>query len=87
MTQSFNTQSAALTIDASGLACPLPLLKAKQGLSRLSSGERLVLLATDPGSERDVKAFMKLSEHSLVAFCVADGTYQFLLEKGQKTNP
>ncbi|MFT5720330.1 MAG: tRNA 2-thiouridine synthesizing protein A [Motiliproteus sp.] len=44
-------------VDARGLSCPLPLLKAKQALNRLQPGEVLQVLATDAGSVRDFKAF------------------------------
>lgn len=59
--------SSDLTIDATGLACPMPLLKAKQGLNQLQSGQVLQVLATDPGSERDIPAFCKISGHRLLA--------------------
>ena len=72
-----------LTIDASGLACPLPLLKAKQGLSRLQQGGCLRLLATDPGSKRDMQAYIRLSEHALLDLKISDGVYSFILQKGE----
>ncbi|SMF43483.1 TusA-related sulfurtransferase [Alteromonadaceae bacterium Bs31] len=72
-----------LTIDASGLACPLPLLKAKQGLSRLKQGECLRLLATDPGSERDVQAYIRLSEHALLELKKSEDVFSFILRKGE----
>ncbi|WP_185231936.1 sulfurtransferase TusA family protein [Teredinibacter franksiae] len=71
-----------LTIDAMGLSCPMPLLKAKQGLSKLNRGETLRLLATDPGSERDIQAFAKLSDHTLVSHESTDGCYQYIIQKG-----
>ncbi|TVZ38355.1 TusA-related sulfurtransferase [Alteromonadaceae bacterium 2753L.S.0a.02] len=81
-----NSPTANLEIDARGLACPMPLLKAKQGLSRLDAGQRLRLLATDPGSERDFKTFVKLSEHTLIAFNKQDDVFEYLLEKGEYTS-
>ena len=44
-------------LDASGLNCPLPLLKAKKALAALNSGQLLRIIATDPGSQRDFEAF------------------------------
>jgi tRNA 2-thiouridine synthesizing protein A len=73
--------AADLEIDASGLACPLPLLKAKQGLNQLSSGQCLRLTATDPGSVRDFHAFAELSPHELVAFQEQQGAFIYLLRK------
>lgn len=60
--------SVDLQVDASNLACPMPLLKARQGLNRLDSGQTLRLLATDAGSVRDVKSFAELSGNVLLAF-------------------
>jgi len=74
--------SPSLLIDARGLACPLPLLKAKQGLNQLAVGECLQLLATDPGSERDIHAYMSLSAHHLESFSIDAGTYIYLIRKG-----
>lgn len=73
--------TADLEIDATGLACPLPLLKAKQGLNQLASGQYLRLTATDPGSVRDIRVFAELSPHQLIAFDELDGTYNYLLRK------
>jgi tRNA 2-thiouridine synthesizing protein A len=70
------------TIDARGLVCPLPLLKAKQGLNNLASGERLQVLATDSASVRDFHAFVALSRHSLAAFKQTGNVYCYLLVKG-----
>ena len=55
-------------IDARGLSCPLPLLKAKQGLNGLNAGESLLVLATDGGSVRDFHSFVKLSEHTCLLY-------------------
>lgn len=81
MTQATQTTDCDLEIDAIGLACPMPLLKAKQGLSRLSHGQTLRLMASDPGSERDVKTFAKLSLHTLLHFERQDELYIYVLQK------
>lgn len=73
--------TADLEIDARGLACPLPLLKAKQGLNQLEAGQCLQLTATDPGSVRDIRAFAELSAHELIAFHEAQGTFVYILRK------
>lgn len=52
-------------LDARGLSCPLPLLKAKQQLNRMAGGESLRVLATDPGSVRDFRVFCEQSGHVL----------------------
>ncbi len=56
------TGAVTAQLDASGLSCPMPLLKAKLELNRLSSGEVLAVVATDCGSQRDFRTFAKLSD-------------------------
>ncbi len=68
-------------LDARGLACPLPLLKAKQALRHLSSGQCLRVLATDPGSLRDFKAFADLSGNALLEQSEQQGVLTHLLQK------
>lgn len=68
-------------VDASGLRCPLPLLKAKQALRDLAPGELLRVLATDAGSVRDFHAFAQISGHELVGFSERDTIFCYLLKK------
>jgi tRNA 2-thiouridine synthesizing protein A len=68
-------------LDASGLACPLPLLKAKLELNRLASGAVLKITATDAGSQRDFHTFVRLAGHRLEHEQVADGVYSYWLRK------
>ncbi|WP_295877767.1 sulfurtransferase TusA family protein [uncultured Zhongshania sp.] len=68
-------------LDAMGLECPLPLLKAKQALNRMASGEVLEVLATDVGSVRDFEVFAKQSGNTLLLSEDNDGTYRYLFEK------
>ena len=53
-------------LDARGLNCPLPILKAKKALATMSSGETLKVVATDPGSMRDFQAFARQTGNELV---------------------
>jgi TusA-related sulfurtransferase len=53
-------------VDARGLACPLPILRAKKALSTLASEQTLRVLATDPGSVRDFQAFSRQTGNELV---------------------
>lgn len=73
----------ALEIDATGLACPLPLLKARQALNQVDAGEYVKVLATDAGSVRDFHTFAKLSANALVDFVEQGSTYIYILQKGQ----
>ena len=68
-------------LDTCGLACPLPLLKAKQALNRMSAGEQLRVLATDPGSQRDFRAFAEQSGHLLLESSIRDDVFVYLLQK------
>ncbi len=53
-------------VDARGLNCPLPILKAKKALAELQSGQLLKVLSTDPGALRDFQAFAKQTGNELV---------------------
>ncbi|MBW7861459.1 MAG: sulfurtransferase TusA family protein [Rhodocyclaceae bacterium] len=53
-------------VDARGLNCPLPILRAKKALAELASGQIVRVLATDPGSLKDFQAFAKQTGNELV---------------------
>lgn len=57
----------AKEVDARGLNCPLPILRAKKALAELQSGQILKVVATDPGSMRDFQAFARQSGNILVS--------------------
>jgi tRNA 2-thiouridine synthesizing protein A len=62
-----------MELDARGLTCPLPLLKARQALSRLEPGDTLVVLATDPEAPIDLAAFAADEGHGFDRAATADG--------------
>ncbi|MFT6287700.1 MAG: tRNA 2-thiouridine synthesizing protein A [Halieaceae bacterium] len=68
-------------LDAVGLLCPMPLLKAKRALNVMASGEKLRITATDQGSVRDFQVFAEQSGHTLLASEENDGVYVHLLQK------
>lgn len=68
-------------LDASGLNCPLPVLRAKKALSTLESGRVLRVVATDPGSVKDFEAFAKQTGNPLLESGVEEGKFVFLLKK------
>lgn len=72
---------SVIEVDARGLDCPMPLLKAKRALNALKSGEQLRILATDRGSQRDFQVFAKQSGHLLLASEVDGDVYRYLLQK------
>ncbi len=69
-------------LDAKGLNCPMPLLKAKQALNSMESGQVLEVEATDAGSVRDFKAYAELSPHELISTTEIDSVYIHLLRRG-----
>lgn len=75
-------QTAARTIDTRGLACPLPVLKARKALLSLAPGERLVVMATDPLAAVDIPHFCQEDGHRLVASSRRDGVLEFVIERG-----
>ncbi len=68
-------------LDATGLQCPMPLLKAKRALNGMRPGEVLSVTATDVGSVRDFRVFAEQSGHELLASRECDGVYTHLLRK------
>ncbi len=68
-------------LDARGLNCPLPILRAKKALSDMSSGQTLKIIATDPGSVKDFQAFAKQTGNTLMESGEGNGEFTFLLKK------
>jgi len=68
-------------VDARGLNCPLPILRAKKALADMTSGQILKVLATDPGSQRDFAAFAKQTGNEIVEVTAQDKTYVFLMRR------
>ncbi|WP_346796238.1 sulfurtransferase TusA family protein [Halomonas sp. Bachu 37] len=81
------TRQPDAVLDARGLACPLPLLKAKQALSRLAPGQLLEVQATDAGSWRDFASFTQQSPHELEARERSGEMYHYWIRKGGDTTP
>lgn len=70
-------------VDAQGLACPMPLLKAKLALNQLPVGAVLKILATDAGSQRDLRSFANLAGHQLLHEEVSEQqVFIYFLQKG-----
>lgn len=74
-------ESCDAEVDASGLNCPLPLLKAKLELNRLYSGAVLKVISTDAGSQRDFRSFARLAGHALLHEEAHAGVYTYWLRK------
>jgi tRNA 2-thiouridine synthesizing protein A len=69
-------------LDASGLNCPLPILRAKKTLNAMDSGQVLHVVATDPGSVKDFDAFAKQTGNELMESKEEGGKFHFLIKKG-----
>jgi tRNA 2-thiouridine synthesizing protein A len=70
-------------LDARGLICPMPVLKARRALKPLPTGAQLVVLATDAAALRDMPDFCAVTGHRLVSVSSdAEGLHTFLIEKG-----
>jgi tRNA 2-thiouridine synthesizing protein A len=68
------------TLDAKGLNCPLPILKARKALKEVPAGGTLEILATDPGSVADFEAFCRQTGNELVEHSEEDSVYRFLIK-------
>ena len=68
-------------LDASGLNCPLPILRAKKALAPLTAGQVLHVIATDPGSVKDFEAFAKQTGNELMESKEEGGKFHFLIKK------
>lgn len=72
---------ATQTLDAKGLNCPLPILKAKKAMGGLKPGETLEVIATDPGAVKDFEAFSRATGHELMESKNEGGVFRFLIKK------
>ncbi len=68
-------------VDARGLNCPLPILRAKKALNDMQSGEVLKILSTDPGSVKDFEAFAKQTGNELLSQAESNKEYTFYLKR------
>ena len=68
-------------LDARGLNCPLPILRAKKAINALGAGETLKIIATDPGSVKDFEAFCKQTGNELVSSAEDGGEFTFFIKK------
>lgn len=68
-------------VDASGLSCPLPVLKTRNAVKTLSSGETLRVLATDHGSLKDIESFCNQTGNVLLSTKEDAGIYEFVIRK------
>ncbi len=70
-----------LDLDARGLNCPLPILRAKKSINQLNEGQVLRIVATDPGSAKDFESFCKQTGNELISSTLEAGEYHFHIRK------
>ena len=68
-------------LDARGLNCPLPILRAKKALNEMTSAQVLKITSTDPGSVKDFAAFAKQTGNELLSSSEAGNEYTFFMKK------
>jgi tRNA 2-thiouridine synthesizing protein A len=68
-------------LDARGLNCPLPILRAKKSLNDMQSGQVLKIVATDPGSVKDFQAFAKQTGNELLSQGETNKEFTFFLKR------
>lgn len=73
---------ADITVDTKGLACPMPIVKAKKALDSLESGQIMEVLSTDKGSLNDFTAWVKQTKNEIISHEEENGVYKFLVKKG-----
>ena len=68
-------------LDAKGMNCPLPILKAKNALKELPAGGTLEIFATDPGAVKDFAAFCRATGNELIEHDEDGGIYRFVIKR------
>ena len=68
-------------IDATGLNCPLPILRCKKGLSEIDAAQVLKVISTDPGSVKDFNAFCVQTGHEILQLDSSDTSFTFYIKK------
>ncbi|AOU96657.1 hypothetical protein BI364_00230 [Acidihalobacter yilgarnensis] len=68
-------------LDASGLNCPLPILRTKKAINELSSGQVMKVMATDPGAVKDFEAFCKQTGNALLEHAQESDRFVFFIRK------
>ena len=68
-------------LDAKGMSCPLPILKTKKTIEKLSKDQVLKVVTTDPGSKNDMAAWAKRTGHEILKVEESSGTITFFIKK------
>ena len=68
-------------LDATGLNCPLPILRCKKAMNGMEAGEVIKVIATDPGAVKDFEAYCNQTGHELLSSGEEGGKFAFLIKK------
>jgi tRNA 2-thiouridine synthesizing protein A len=71
------------TLDCSGLACPMPIIKTKKAVDGLQIGQVLKMIATDPGSVSDIDAWTQKTGHELVGSEQSGESFIFYIKRAK----
>lgn len=74
--------NVAKVLDAKGLACPMPVVRARKAIKEMETGEVLEILTTDKGSVADLTAWSKSGGHTLLEQTEEEGVFKFYIQKG-----
>lgn len=70
------------TLDAKGLACPMPIVKTKKAMDTINSGEVLEVLLADKGALNDIPAWAKSGGHTVLEQKTEEDVLYFYIQKG-----
>jgi len=70
------------TVDASGLACPMPIVRTRQAIDELASGDVLEVISTDRGSLTDIPSWAGTLGHTLIDARQEGQRFVYLIKKG-----
>jgi tRNA 2-thiouridine synthesizing protein A len=81
MAEKGQAEQVRQTLDCIGLYCPMPILKTREEMDKMAVGDVLEVLADDPASEPDIKAWAKRSGQQIVSIDRTDEGFRFLIRK------
>lgn len=82
---SIDPNKATQTLNAEGLRCPEPVMMVRKTIRGMNDGEKLLVIADDPSTTRDIPSFCRFMDHQLLESQTSESPYQYLIEKGMKT--
>ena len=71
------------TLDTIGLRCPEPVMLVRKQIRQMQDGEKLLILADDPATKRDIPSFCKFMDHTLLRSETSSTPYHYLISKGK----